>query len=151
MRSYFKFPLMISDITDCSFSIKEFPSPSLTLAAAERIFENVLGRISAEPARVRTDAEGRITEINPAFTGLCGYQFEEVRGRKPGSLLQGASTTPESILELREAIRDRKKCCVEMLNYHKNQTTYRVQIDLSPQFNILGELEGFEAVEHKLD
>jgi len=142
---------MISDITDCSFSIKEFPSPSLTLAAAERIFENVLGRISAEPARVRTDAEGRITEINPAFTGLCGYQFEEVRGRKPGSLLQGASTTPESILELREAIRDRKKCCVEMLNYHKNQTTYRVQIDLSPQFNILGELEGFEAVEHKLD
>jgi len=142
---------MISDITDCSFSIKEFPSPSLTLAAAERIFENVLGRISAEPARVRTDAEGRITEINPAFSGLCGYQFEEIRGRKPGSLLQGASTTPESILELREAIRDRKKCCVEMLNYHKNQTTYRVQIDLSPQFNILGELEGFEAVEHKLD
>jgi PAS domain S-box-containing protein len=142
---------MISDITDCSFSIKEFPSPSLNLAAAERIFENVLGRISAEPARVRTDAEGRITEINPAFSGLCGYQFEEICGRKPGSLLQGPATTPESILALKEAIRDRKKCCVEMLNYHKNQTTYRVQIDLSPQFNILGELEGFEAVEHKLD
>ena len=142
---------MISDITDCSFSIKESPSPSLNLAAAERIFENVLGRISEEPARVRTDAEGRITEINPAFSGLCGYQFEEIRGRKPGSLLQGPATTPESILALREAIRDRKKCCVEMLNYHKDQTTYRVQIDLSPQFNILGELEGFEAVEHKLD
>ena len=101
---------MISDITDSSFSIKESPSPSLTLAAAERIFENVLGRISAEPARVRTDAEGRITEINPAFSSLCGYQFEEIRGRKPGSLLQGPATTPESILALREAIRDRKKC-----------------------------------------
>jgi len=142
---------MISDITDSSLSIKESPSPSLTLAAAERIFENVLGRISAEPARVRTDAEGRITEINPAFSGLCGYQFEETRGRKPGSLLQGPATTPESILALKEAIRNRKKCCVEMLNYHKDHTTYRVQIDLSPQFNILGELEGFEAVEHKLD
>jgi hypothetical protein len=37
-----------------------------------------------------------------------------------------------------------------MVNYHKNQTTYRVQIELAPQFNLLGELEGFEAVEHKL-
>jgi len=142
---------MISDITDCSFSIKESPSPSLTLAAAERIFENVLGRISAEPARVRTDAEGRITEINPAFSGLCGYQFEEIRGCKPGSLLQGPATTPESILALREAIRNRKKCCVEMLNYHKDHSTYRVQIFLTPQFNLLGDLEGFEAEEHKLD
>jgi PAS domain S-box-containing protein len=142
---------MISDITDSSFSIKESPSPSLTLSAAERILENVLGRISEEPARVRTDAEGRITEINPAFSGLCGYQFEEIRGRKPGALLQGPETTTESVLALRNAIRSRQGCSVEMVNYHKNQTTYRVQIDLSPQFNILGELEGFEAVEHKLD
>ena len=141
---------MISDITDCSFSIKESPSPSLTLAAAERIFENVLGRISAEPARVRTDAEGRITEINPAFSALCGYQFEEIRGRKPGSLLQGPETTAESVLALRNAIRSRQNCTVEMVNYHKNQTTYRVQIDLSAHFNILGEIEGFEAVERKL-
>ena len=129
----------------------ESPSPSLTLSAAERILENVLGRISEEPARVRTDAEGRITEINPAFSGLCGYQFEEIRGRKPGALLQGPETTTESVLALRNAIRSRQGCSVEMVNYHKNQTTYRVQIDLSPQFNILGELEGFEAVEHKLD
>ena len=38
-----------------------------------------------------------------------------------------------------------------MLNYHKDQTTYRVQIFLTPQFNLLGDLEGFEAEEHKLD
>jgi PAS domain S-box-containing protein len=151
VRKHLKFPEMISDITDSSFSSNESKSASLTSVAAERIFESVLGRISEEPARVRTDAQGHVIQINPAFSGLCGYQFEEIRGRKPGSLLQGPATTPESILNLREAIRDRKKCCVEMLNYHKNQTTYRVQIDLSPQFNILGELEGFEAVEHKLD
>jgi hypothetical protein len=38
-----------------------------------------------------------------------------------------------------------------MVNYHKDQTTYRVQIHLSPQFNFLGELEGFQAIERKLD
>jgi hypothetical protein len=37
-----------------------------------------------------------------------------------------------------------------MLNYHKDHTTYRVQIFLTPQFNLLGDLEGFEAEEHKL-
>jgi hypothetical protein len=37
-----------------------------------------------------------------------------------------------------------------MVNYHKNQSTYRVQINLSPRFNDLGDLEGFEAEEHKL-
>jgi hypothetical protein len=37
-----------------------------------------------------------------------------------------------------------------MVNYHKNQSTYRVQIELSLRFNLLGELEGFEALERKL-
>lgn len=142
---------MISDITDSSFSSNESKSASLTSVAAERIFESVLGRISEEPARVRTDAQGHVIQINPAFSGLCGYTFEEIRGRKPGSLLQGPETTTESVLALRNAIRSRQACSVEMLNYHKNQTTYRVQIDLAPQFNLVGELEGFEAVEHKLD
>lgn len=151
MRKHLKFPEMISDITDSSFSSNESKSASLTSVAAERIFESVLGRISEEPARVRTDAQGHVIQINPAFSGLCGYTFEEIRGRKPGSLLQGPETTTESVLALRNAIRSRQVCSVEMVNYHKNQTTYRVQIDLAPQFNLLGELEGFEAVEHKLD
>ena len=150
MRKHLKFPEMISDITDSSFSSNESKSASLTSVAAERIFESVLGRISEEPARVRTDAQGHVIQINPAFSGLCGYTFDEIRGRKPGSLLQGPETTTESVLALRNAIRSRQGCSVEMVNYHKNQTTYRVQIELAPQFNLLGELEGFEAVERKL-
>ncbi|MCX6962545.1 MAG: PAS domain-containing protein [Verrucomicrobia bacterium] len=113
-------------------------------------FFSNLGRISQEPARVRTDANGHVIDINPAFSGLCGYTFEEIRGRKPGSLLQGSETTEDSILALRDAIRSRQSCSVEMVNYHKNQTTYRVHIELSPQFNLLGELDGFEALERKL-
>ena len=153
MRNHFTFPLMISDITDSSFfsfSSNESNSALLTSVAADRIFESVLGRISEESPRVRTDAQGYVIQINPAFSGLCGYTFEEIRGRKPGSLLQGPETTTESVLALRNAIRSRQGCTVEMVNYHKNKTTYRVQIELTPQFNVLGELEGFEAVERKL-
>ncbi len=139
---------MVADLSD--FSPREVSTPEVSKPAAERIFEALLGRISQEPARVRTDANGHVIDINPAFSGLCGYTFEEIRGRKPGSLLQGSETTEDSILALRDAIRSRQSCSVEMVNYHKNQTTYRVQIELSPQFNLLGELDGFEALERKL-
>lgn len=139
---------MVADLSD--FPPHEVSTPEVSATAAERIFEAVLDRISQEPARVRTDANGHVVDINPAFSGLCGYTFEEIRGRKPGSLLQGAATTEDSILALRNAIRSRKSCSVEMVNYHKNQSTYRVQIELSPRFNLLGELEGFEALERKL-
>ena len=139
---------MVADLSD--FPPREVSTPEVSATTAERIFEAVLDRISQEPARVRTDANGHVVDINPAFSGLCGYTFEEIRGRKPGSLLQGAATTEDSILALRNAIRSRKSCSVEMVNYHKNQSTYRVQIELSPRFNLLGELEGFEALERKL-
>ena len=139
---------MVADLSD--FPPREVSTPEVSATTAERIFEAVLDRISQEPARVRTDANGHVVDINPAFSGLCGYTFEEIRGRKPGSLLQGSATTEDSILALRNAIRSRKSCGVEMVNYHKNQSTYRVQIELSPRFNLLGELEGFEALERKL-
>lgn len=139
---------MVADLSD--FPPREVSTPEVSTTAAERIFQAVLDRITQEPARVRTDANGHVVDINPAFSGLCGYTFEEIRGRKPGSLLQGTETTEDSILALRNAIHSRQSCSVEMVNYHKNQTTYRVQIDLSPRFNLLGELEGFEALERKL-
>jgi len=121
------------------------------LSVSDRIFQNVRQRISEELPRVRTDRDGKIIEINPAFSSLCGYEFQEIRGRKPSSFLQGTESSSEAIHAMRKAICTRKSCCVEMVNYHKDQTTYRVQIHLSPLFNFLGELEGFQAIERKLD
>lgn len=150
LRKTLKIDQMIADLTDSSFPGDDAKSSPLNESVADRILELVRGRIAEEPARVRSDTEGRVLEINPAFSGLCGYTFEEIRGRKPGSLLQGVETTEESVLALRKAICGRQACSVEMVNYHKNQTTYRVQIDLSPIFDEKGDLEGFEAVERKL-
>lgn len=133
---------MISDL----FTDSGNPGPQ----PSENIFQRVLARIDSTPARVRTDTAGCITEINPAFSQLCGYRFEEVRGRKPGSILQGKATTLESIEAIRHAIQDRRACTVEMVNYHKDQTTYRVAIQVRPLFTAAGVHEGFEAFETKL-
>ncbi|MCX6974662.1 MAG: PAS domain-containing protein [Verrucomicrobia bacterium] len=110
----------------------------------------VLMRIEAEPARVFTDEKGEVIAINPAFSNLCGYTFNEVRGKKPGAFLQGPATTPESLAPLRAAIQTGTSCVTEVLNYHKDQSIYRVQIELHPWKDEKSSLKGFMAIERKL-
>jgi PAS domain S-box-containing protein len=132
---------MIADLTDCCGS---FASDMDTLASA------VLVRIQNEPARVVTDARGRITSINPAFSAICGYTFEEVRGKKPGDFLQGPETDNSSVEKLRKAIRNRTDCTATMVNYHKDGSTYPVRIELKPFFKKNGALAGFRAAEWRI-
>jgi len=120
------------------------------LPVAGSLKQRVLDRISAEPPRVRTDCEGRIVEINPAFCSLCGFSYPEIKGRKPVSLLQGPDTEQAPVETLRNAIRSGSACEAELFNYHKNGTRYRVRIQVTPIRDASGDLIGFEAVETKL-
>lgn len=111
-----------------------------------RLFE----RIAREPARVSTDASGHILAINPSFTEMCGYRLQDLIGKKPGHVLQGPGTAPESVKKLRDAVNSGLSCEVEMLNYHKNGTPYWVHIQLDPTRDAAGMITGYEAAEKKL-
>ena len=100
-------------------------------------------------AIVFTDPKGRITWLNPAFTRLCGYTLEELRGRKPGPILQGPDTDPESAALLHHALRERHPVTVEIVNYRKDGAPYTVSISLCPLRNRAGRLTGFMAVERE--
>lgn len=50
---------------------------------------------------VIADQEGRIEFVNHGFTKLTGYTAAEVMGRKPGHLLQGSDTDPETVKRIR--------------------------------------------------
>jgi len=111
------------------------------------LHRRVLDRIEAEPARVETDRKGGIVWINPAFTALCGYSFSEIRGRKPGSFLQGEETDPEAVNALRQAVKNGTSCAVKMVNYHKDGSPYHVWIAVEPIRDEKDELTGFRATE----
>lgn len=99
---------------------------------------------------VLADTEGRIRWVNSNFMEMCGYSLEELRGRKPGHLLQGPATDPTAAEEMRSAVRECRPTRVEMVNYHKNGSPYWVAIQMSP---VMGENErptGFVAVEQEL-
>lgn len=80
-------------------------------------------RVAEEPdarpliAHVETDVHGRLTKVDEAFTLMCGYSPEELIGKKPGSILQGAGTDPKKIDEMRAAIKTRRPCTVKIVNY----------------------------------
>lgn len=112
--------------------------------------QSLFRKIEAEPARVETDTLGRIVATNPAFSALCGYSFREIVGRKPGSFLQGEQTEQSSIQAIRAALQKNQPVEVEMTNYHKNGSTYRVHISIQPVFDSQGKHTGFRAIERKI-
>lgn len=100
-------------------------------------------------ALIITDREGRTLEINEEFTKLCGYTIEEMRGRKPGHLLQGEKSEPDKVEQMRQAIEEQQRFDDVLTNYDRDGQPYRVHIMLEPIFE-RGELTGFRALEEKI-
>ncbi|SNC75147.1 methyl-accepting chemotaxis sensory transducer with Pas/Pac sensor [Marinobacter sp. es.048] len=94
-----------------------------------------------------TDGDGKIEYINAGFEKLTGYSLEECRGRKPGPLLQGDGTDPETVRQIREHLDRREPFYTEILNYHKNGTPYWVSLSIAPVFDEKGRVQRFISVE----
>ncbi|GAB3166211.1 hypothetical protein GCM10027291_11310 [Telluribacter humicola] len=97
---------------------------------------------------VITDVEGKISYINPRFTEVTGYTFEEVAGRKPGEVLQGAESDPQTVRHMGEAIRARQFFSVEIINYTREGRKYWMQIDCTPIYDDFGNHQGFIAIQN---
>ena len=67
----------------------------------------ILDAIADVPQEVASDAfvmsgpDGLVQWINPAFSRMCGYTLEEVRGKKLGPILQGEKTDREAANRMR--------------------------------------------------
>jgi PAS domain S-box-containing protein len=96
---------------------------------------------------VITDADGRIDWVNPAFEERTGYSLAEVRGRTPGSFLQGKNTDPAAVDRLRDAIREGRPAAEEVLNSSKSGEPYWVTVNITPVRDEHGRLERFISVQ----
>jgi PAS domain S-box-containing protein len=104
----------------------------------------------APEALVVTNAAGLLEWVNPAFTDMCGYTLDELRGRKPGHLLQGAGTDPAAVNRIREALRARRACRETLVNYHKDGSSYRADVRIMPVLDDDGQPLWFVAKERLL-
>jgi len=115
------------------------PSPSPEIKA--RVLDRIAGRAqrAAPGGMVMSGPDGLVQWINPAFTAMCGYTLDELRGKKLGPILQGTGTDRETAARMRSAVHACRPCCETILNYHKNGTPYWVEVAITPILNDKGE------------
>lgn len=98
-------------------------------------------------AVIITDKNGYIEWVNDGFTHLCGYTAEEVKGRKPGSFLQGPLTDQQTVEYIRTNLQEHNEFTTELINYRKDGSPYWGRIAISPIFDENGKLTQYISVE----
>lgn len=98
-------------------------------------------------AVIISDIEGKVNWVNEAFTQLTEYTAEEIIGTKPGKLLQGKETDPETVAKIRNAIKERQPFTGELYNYTKSGKGYWLSISIMPIYSRHGNFKGFIAIE----
>ncbi|MDY7226229.1 PAS domain S-box protein [Hyalangium rubrum] len=98
-------------------------------------------------AVIITDAQGLTEWVNEGFTRTTGYTLEEVRGRRPGDVLQGPGTEARDVETMRQALRRGQGVSVELLNYTKAGDPYWNLIEIQPVHDEQGKLVQFVAIE----
>lgn len=96
-----------------------------------------------------TDSEGYIEYINPKFTNVTGYTFEEVQGKTP-RILKTGHTTQKEYEALWKTIKSGNTWYGELLNRRKNGEFIWERATISPILGSSGEIEHFLAVKEDI-
>ncbi|MCF2909479.1 PAS domain S-box protein [Pseudoalteromonas sp. DL2-H2.2] len=98
-----------------------------------------------------TDANGLIEYVNPGFTKLSGFEQHEVLGKKPGHVLQGKHTSPDTKKRIKKNLEQRTPFYEEILNYTKEGEPYWISLAINPVFDELGNLVRFVSIQANVD
>ncbi len=93
-----------------------------------------------------TDKYGLVEYVNPGFEKLSGYTLAEVKGKKPGTLLQREQTDKETIKRISQKLKAQEPFYEEILNFDKDGVPYWIVLSVNPIFNEQGEHTGFVGV-----
>lgn len=116
-------------------------------AATENSRRLALVASSTKSGVVITDLEGRVEWMNEAYSRITGYTLDEMKGRKPGSILQGSETAPGVVAQMRAGLITQQGFHVVVLNYHKSGRPYWAELEVQPLRDASGAGTGFMAVQ----
>jgi len=104
----------------------------------------------ANDAVIIADPAGKTMWVNRSFTELTGYSLDDIRGVKPGTLLQGPDTDTATVRDIAEAVSAGKRIRREIVNYTKDGRSYWIELDIAPVFDDDNALQNFIAVERDI-
>ena len=98
---------------------------------------------------VITNYNGNIEYVNPKFSAITGYSFEEVFGRNP-RILKSGELSQDVYKNLWETITSGSEWHGEFHNKKKNKELYWEMASISPVKNTYGEITHFIAVKEDI-
>lgn len=98
-----------------------------------------------------TDEFGRVEYVNPGFTKLTGYEFADIRGKKPGELLQGKHTDKQTRQKISQRLKNCEAFYDEILNYDNRGNAYWISLAINPVFDERGKLSKFISIQANIN
>jgi PAS domain S-box-containing protein len=105
----------------------------------------ILAKLDTVPRHAKAEGfvmsgpDGLVQWVNPAFTEMCGYTLDELRGKSLGPILQGEKTDRATSDRMRRAVKEHRPCRERILNYHKSGEPYWVDIAITPILDDAGQ------------
>jgi PAS domain S-box-containing protein len=108
------------------------------------------GLTAAANAIMMTDREGDIVWVNPAFTALSGYSFEEAVGRNPRELVKSGTVDPAVYRDMWRTITAGNIWRGELFNRRKDGSLYAERQTITPVRDGSGPITHFIAIKEDL-
>jgi PAS domain S-box-containing protein len=123
------FFVLLTDITTIKHGQEQLKLSDMTLKA---ISQGVLV----------SNAKQNIISVNQALLTITGFSEEAFLGRNC-RFLQGPLTSPDTVTQIRIALRNGLEFSGEILNYRKDGSVFWNDLSISPVFNKQGEMSHF--------
>jgi PAS domain S-box-containing protein len=96
-----------------------------------------------------TDIEGNIEYVNPKFSEVSGYSYEDVKGKNP-RLLKSGETQSREYKKMWDSITSGKTWIGDFHNKKKNGELFWESASISPIINKAGEISNYLAVKEDI-
>ncbi|MBY0459898.1 MAG: PAS domain S-box protein, partial [Gemmataceae bacterium] len=134
------------------YKVVKFATDATDRVKAARLAEYLsLVANNTDNSVVITDARGLTEYVNPGFTRLTGYTFEDIKGKKPGELLQGPLSDPATRKRIHDKLARREPVVEEIFNYTKSGVGYWIALVINPVLDDKGNVTKFVAVQSNVD
>lgn len=117
---------------------------------AEQQLQKLSLAVEQSPAAVViTDLDAAIEYVNPKFTEITGYSYEEVRGQNP-RILQSGNFTSEDYQKLWQTLQAGEEWHGEFHNRRKDGSLFWEQASISPLRDAQGRITHYVAVKEDI-
>ncbi|MEI7628726.1 MAG: PAS domain-containing protein, partial [Bacteroidota bacterium] len=141
--------LLINITKNISYALQAFYVADLKKVADIQLIK-VLKAIEQSSASIMIcDRKGNVEYVNPAFTRITEYSYEEILGQNP-RILKTGYTPPEEYKLLWENITHNQEWSGEFCNKKKNGELYWEYAVISPVLNEDGEIINYVAVKENI-